>query len=109
MEQLAQNGLLNSSKEQDKQDSSELVENHPLEGTPFVARKIGEQWFLTMGKYKIAEGFSTITEAIEATKDASWDMLMKVALVIAQDVVAEEIKKLEIRIIEQHINMLKTI
>lgn len=61
-----------------KSNSEKLVENHEIEGTPFSAVKLGDQWNLALGRYKINGPFKTKEETIEASKDASWWTVLNV-------------------------------
>lgn len=75
------------------ENKEQLFEQKEIEGTPFTAIKLGEEWFLTMGKYRLTEPLPTMEECIEASKDASWWRLMAITGVVVRE--SEEIKKLQ--------------
>lgn len=75
--------------EQSKQNSSDekqLFQQIKIEDTPFTAVKMGEeQWFLTMGKYRLSENLKSLEECIENSKDASWWRIMAVVNIMIKE------------------------
>lgn len=84
---MQQNTSTTAVEETTKQNSSEqsLIEQHPIEGTPFTAVKANDIWFLALGKYRIGEPLPTKEAVIEDAKDASWYRIMTVMNVVVQE------------------------
>lgn len=84
-----------SAKKTDKSNSKskEMVEQQPIDGTPFTAVRVDEDWFLTMGKYRLTEKLKTIAECVEEAKDASWWRIMQIMNIMIKE--HEENKTLE--------------
>lgn len=68
-----------SVEETDKQESNsnELTERIRVENTPFMAVRLDEEWFLTMGKYRLSSTYKSLDEMLEAEKviGMNWDLL----------------------------------
>jgi hypothetical protein len=58
--------------------NTELVEQKEIENTPFMAVRMEDKWFLTLGKYRLTEPLKTEEEVIESAKDATWERIMQV-------------------------------
>lgn len=66
-------------------DKRQLYQTVPIENTPFTAVKMDDQWFLTMGKYRISEKMDTLEEVQEDAKDASWYRIMTIINIMIQE------------------------
>lgn len=79
----------------DKQssNSNNLIEQKQVDGTPFTAVRVNEDWFLTLGKYRLTDKLKTLGECIEEAKDASWWRIMQIMNIMIQE--HEENKTLE--------------
>lgn len=69
--------------------NSELVKQNPIEGTPFTANKVGDKWFVGLGKYRLTEPMETEQECIEDAKRTDWQRVMQVMWATAQTVIDE--------------------
>lgn len=63
----------------------ELVEHRKIEDTPFTAVRVNEDWFLTMGKYRLTEKLKTVEECQEEAKDASWMRIMQIVQIMIEE------------------------
>lgn len=79
------------SKNQDSKNFN--YEKIELENTPFTIVKTPEGYFVTIGKYRISEGFEHIDEAKEDADRSDWERFFQVVEVIIT--AREEIKKIE--------------
>lgn len=68
------NGKQNSSTGNENQ----ILEQKPIEGTPFTAVRHLDKWFLTMGKYRLTGKLNSFDECVEQSKDASWYRIMQI-------------------------------
>lgn len=69
-------------EESKKYTNEELVEVKPIKDTPFVAVKVGEGWFLALGKYRLSGIKETEEDVIEDSKNTTWDRLIQVFLIV---------------------------
>lgn len=58
--------------------SSELITNEPLEDSPL--RLVGKdgQYGLTMNKYRVSPWYQTKEDALNASKNKSWELIMNI-------------------------------
>ena len=82
MELNTSSGSANGTNKQNY--SKERVENVQIKDTPFVARRLDENWTVTVGNYKIASGLKTLEECEAVTKDTSWHTLTTVMQAIVE-------------------------
>ena len=52
------------------------MENIAIEGSPFVARRRGDNWFVTMGNHKISGILRSEEECRNVVEAAPWDMIL---------------------------------
>lgn len=64
--------------------SRQLVVKEDIPDTPFKAVKFGEQWYLTLGKYRLTEGM-TRDEVIQAAYDTSWERIMQIIQILIDE------------------------
>lgn len=66
-------------------NSDKLFEQLPIDKTPFTAVKMEEEWFLTMGKYRLSEKVKSYEEVEELAKDASWERIMQIMFICIEE------------------------
>ena len=58
--------------------TDQLVEQIPIQDTPFTAVRLDKKWFLAIGKYRLTEPTDKY-EAVEAeVVNSTWDLLARV-------------------------------
>lgn len=74
-------------------NSSEMLEQKTIEGTPFTAVRFGNNWFLAMGKYRLtAEGECNSYEECEhESENASWWRIMQIINIMIQENKTEQL------------------
>lgn len=90
-----------SSETLDKPQTEQLLEQHKVEDTPFTIIKYGEQWFLTMGKYRLTEPSKSREIIEEQINDVSWNRIMQVIMVTIEEQIIP--LKTEIEILKQQL------
>lgn len=76
------------------EDDEQLIQQIPIEGTPFTAGKHDGKWYVLMGKYRLNETpFATLLEAVENSKDTSWFRYLQVMQAIALETYEEKHKE----------------
>ena len=94
------NTTLGNVKETDKQNSSyELIEQKPINETPFTAVRVDEKWFLALGKYRLTEPLPSEEACLEEAKDSSWLRLMQIVKIVILE--HEQDKKSELTNVNQ--------
>lgn len=68
-------------------EKEELLEQHKVQDTPFTIVKYGEQWFLTMGKYRLTEPSKSREIIEQQINDVSWDRIMQVMMVTIEEMI----------------------
>ena len=58
--------------------SSELVKQYDVTDTPFKAVGINDEWFLTLGRFRITDPTATLEEQIKMTEGVNWQLLTTV-------------------------------
>lgn len=71
----------------------ELFEMRHIEGTPFTAVKMQDQWFLSIGKYRLTEKLKSFEECVEDSKDASWFRMMQIMKIMIEEDKKETVNK----------------
>lgn len=79
-------------------NSSKLVEQFKVNGTPFTVVKINDYWFLTLGKYRLTNQLTTRAEAEAEAKDASWERIMQIIQIMINE--NENEKKIKDTVLE---------
>lgn len=76
-----------NANETDKSNSTskQLMETKPINESPFTAVRLENDWFLTMGKYRLTEKLQSEEECLEAARDASWHRLMQVIQIMIEE------------------------
>lgn len=76
-----------NANETDKSNSTskQLMETKPINESPFTAVRLENDWFLTMGKYRLTEKLQSEEECLEAARDASWHRLMQVIKIMIEE------------------------
>lgn len=64
-------------KQENKKNSSELIQREQIEETPFILIKTEDTpWFLTIGKYKIANEINlTKEQLIQLVNEKPWNLI----------------------------------
>lgn len=78
----------NSAEETHKSNSYKLIDREAMENTPFVI--VGNEdtgYFGTLGKYKITENFPTKEAVTNHVETYTWEIIMKIVAIIAQDLI----------------------
>jgi len=66
-------------------NSNQLVERIPIEDTPFTAIKCDNQWFLTMGKYRLTEPMPSLDEVTQDAQRADWTRVMQIIQIMIDE------------------------
>lgn len=74
-------------------DPTVLVASKPIDKTPFWINKCPDGYFISMKNAKLTDFFKTEEEAEKWTHIKTWDLITKVAWLIAESVV--ELSKVE--------------
>ena len=59
-----------------------LVDRTEIEDTPFVVIGVKDEYFVSMGAYRITEPVATKAEAVEEAKVISWNRIVQVIMLI---------------------------
>lgn len=73
-------------------EPSHLIENEPMEGTPF--RLVGNKdrgYFATWGKYRVTEVHETMAQARETILEMNWTEVMTCCMAVAMQVIEERL------------------
>lgn len=69
-------------------------EKFDIKNSPFKALRIGKEWYLLMGKYRLNEKpLKSLTAVSKEAKDVSWDRLMQIMRIVAEDVLTAKIEE----------------
>ena len=79
----------NPTNDQNKSESSTLVEVKQIVDTPFTDVRNDDKWFLALGKFKLSETVDSEEKVIEMSKDTSWSRLMNIMFIVATDAITE--------------------
>lgn len=83
----------NAEKTDSKNSSTEIIKRERIEGTPFVAiKEENKDWFITLGRYKVMEGFEELEELTEYihSQTVEWEFLTNVISVVVHELLQEE-------------------
>lgn len=67
-----------------KGDENKLVESIEIENTPFVARKFGSRWILTIGDSRLKQEFQSYEEAERFISNPDWNTIVTVIYAIVK-------------------------
>lgn len=62
--------------------NKELIKRTIIENTPFTIIEINEEYFITMGSYRISEKFKTLEEATEEANTINWNKIIQVISIL---------------------------
>lgn len=65
--------------------SEKLIERVEIEETPFTAIKNNEEWFLTMGKYRLTQGMQTLEEVKDNATNTDWFRIMQIIGIMIEE------------------------
>lgn len=60
-----------------KNRSTELITNEQIENTPFKIHGIENEWFITLGDYRITQNYLTKDEAIKHLETHKWNVVLQ--------------------------------
>lgn len=63
----------------------ELYKQVPIKDTPFHAVKMEDNWFLTMGKYRLSEKLPSLDACMKDAADASWIRIMQIMNIMIEE------------------------
>ncbi len=87
------NSIELNSKMNNDEPNSELIVREPIENSPFTIIGIENQWFGSMGKYRITEPMDTKEEVKEEVSKITWDRIVQVILIVtAEPKIKEELE-----------------
>ena len=66
--------------------SNEIIQNKPIEGTPFNAVKLDNKWFVVCGRVKSKALFNTYDECVNYAQNPDWDLYMVVATSVSIEI-----------------------
>lgn len=88
--------------QQNNNDSSELVEKKEIPETPFTAVRLGDKWFLTMGKYRLTSGLhGSYEEIFDEAMNTSWNRILQIMQIMIEENEQEKLKKAQERIMSE--------
>ena len=73
-----------SVKEKNNLESSknQIIEEEQLDETPFTCVKFDEEYFVTLGNYRITEKYKDKQSAINEALNPTWDMMVRVMEIV---------------------------
>jgi len=72
-----------------KSASSEIIERHEIQGTPFIVIGTNNKWFISWGKYKMSDDRKTKEEAYNDWTNNSVKIILTACAIIASNVFNE--------------------
>lgn len=80
---------LTNAEEQDKQPSSKLVTNEPIEGAAGIRVTGNDEtgYYATIGKYILSDKYNTPEEVIKAVKRKDWQILFAAMSAITSNLI----------------------
>lgn len=85
MELKSTSGNAKSTDKRNSKSNNKLVEQQQVKGTPFTAIKYNDEWFLTLGKYRLTESKKTLSEVIKDAKRADWYRVMQIMNIVLDE------------------------
>lgn len=77
-------GLVNE-KDNKQSGNEQLIEYHPVKGTPFTVARQNKEWFVLMGKYRFTQDLKSRREATKEALKMNWERIMQVIQVMITD------------------------
>lgn len=87
------NGSANDPGSNGSSTTDQILEQKPIEGTPFHTVRMDNKYFLAIGKYRLTEPTENEEDAIEASQTMTWNRLIAVMAIIAQEEAKEAAQK----------------
>lgn len=82
----------NVQEQENSNESGDLIQRIPIEGTPFTAIKLEHtKWFLAIGKNRITEPNYEYEELLRMIDNKNWELIVNTVLVIVENMT--EIRK----------------
>lgn len=67
-----------------------LVERRQVDNSPFLAVKLENDWFLTLGKYRVVnKSFESFEQSVEWINQNNWELIATVASIVADETVTQ--------------------
>ena len=79
--ELVNNGLGVS----EAKEGEELIKHYTIPETPFGCLKHGDDYYLTLGKYKLTKALKEESEVLEEATNASWDRVLQVITIAIEN------------------------
>lgn len=67
-----------------KESNTEMIERIEIKDTPFTAVRVENQWFLSMGKYRITEPTEDKEECMKEAENTTWNRIMQVVQIMVE-------------------------
>lgn len=84
-----------SNTQQNAENNHNLNSFEPIENTPFTLIKKEENYFLTMGDYRITEPTDTKEKTMEKLEKEKWMIIFSIIAVIVEKMSTMQIKELK--------------
>lgn len=81
---------LNNQEKNNSQSNGnkKLIERIQIPLTPFTAIKHENDWFLTMGKFKINDKiYQSYEEVVESLKSNQWEIILTLCMIVSEDII----------------------
>lgn len=83
-----ENGIMNEKlhgNAKKTNNSNSLIERVEIDGTPFTAIRNEEEWFLTMGKYRLTQAMKTLEEVKNDATNTDWFRIMQIIGIMIEE------------------------
>lgn len=84
--------LLNQQEDQDKKESTSLINYREVKGTPFVVVEGEKGIILVLGNHVVKSGFESTEQAIKYVKAKSWELILTAGAIYNQ-IINDQIKE----------------
>lgn len=86
IEKMTKTVKLDNANDVNTQENEMLTEVKEIKGSPFVAVKHGDLWFVALGKYRISDDLPSYDACVKDIEDVSWMRILAVMTVVAKEV-----------------------
>lgn len=70
------------------QSGEKLIERIQIPLSPFTAIKHENDWFLTMGRFKINDKtYESYEEVVESLKSNQWEIILTLCMIVSEDII----------------------
>lgn len=84
------NGSANDQDNNGYSTTDQILEQKPIEGTPFHTVRMDNKYFLAIGKYRLTEPTESEEDVIKESEVVTWNRLIAVMAIIAQEEAKEK-------------------